>query len=308
MNRAVIAVILAGVVIGLEFQPVLAQESPVPFVRALEAVSVVGQDEFLEVHGYVPSECAGTEVIASLFVRAAAQPSDITPLDGSASAVATIDSDGTFQTAIPIPPSLGRDPIRAWPGVTGSCLATALVDESLGVELAVRDEELNADGRSTVQLSSSALLTVSNGPERTPLGQFVGSVTAVSDGQTCSSVSVWPVHADSPPELPIGEAGQPEACSRSGARLIFFNERNEKLFVEMTLLPGVTRLLDNFARDPAGTGVPAPTTVVPGAPSAGTTADDPSSPWQSSIAVGVLIAAVGSIVILLFSAQRRRTS
>lgn len=236
-----------------------AAQAPAQGVRATSPVSVVGKDLALSVAGNLAPACAGQSLDVGLFVRDHADPKVITPFGSPAAAPAStvVNSDATFTASIPLPRELPDGPTRVWPGVQGDCLDAPIVDDSLGVELAILDPVRNPGSTSTILLSSAALASVSNGPDKVTLGAFLGSVEVRADGQRCASVVTDSVSAGSAPlSLRIGEADQPAACSKPGAHLTFLNKRGQQLFVEMDLIPGTTRLLDNFAAAPPGTGAP----------------------------------------------------
>lgn len=263
--------LLAMVPIGFSVSPAAAEQQ-VPAVRAGASVRVIGKDLALPISGSLGPGCAGQVVEAGLFVRDRADPKLITPFGSPAATPAStaVNSDGTFTASIPLPRELPGGPTRVWPGVQGSCLEAPVVDDLLGVELAVLDPARNPGNTSTILLSPEALASVSNGPDRTPLGAFLGSVTVLADGQPCASVTTDGVTAGSlPPVLRLGEPGQPAACAKPGAHLTFINKRGQQLYVEMELIPGATRLLDNFAVAPPGTGEPSPVGDAPGPPATG---------------------------------------
>lgn len=258
MMRTVTLFSVALLTVALGLVPVGAQ-APAQSVRASSPVSIVGRDVALSVVGNVAPACAGQDLDAGLFVRDRADPKVITPFGSLAatSASTVVNSDGTFAASVPLPRELPDGPIRVWPGVQGDCLDAPVVDDSLGVELAVLDPVRNPGSTSTILLSSAALASVSNGPDKVPLGAFLGSVDVRADGESCASIATESVSAGSAPlALRLGEAGQPAACSKPGAHLTFLNKRGQQLFVEMDLIPGTTRLLDNFAAAPPGTGEP----------------------------------------------------
>ena len=258
MMRTVTLFSVALLTVAFGLAPVAAQ-APAQSVRASSPVSVVGRDVALSVAGNLAPACAGQNVDTGLFVRDRANPRVITPFGSPAATPAStsVNTDGTFTAAIPLPQELPDGPTRVWPGVQGDCLDASIVDDSLGVELAVLDPVRNPGNTSTILLSSAALASVSNGPDKVRLGAFLGSVDVRADGESCASVVTDSMSAGSAPlALRLGEAGQPAACSKPGAHLTFLNKRGQQLFVEMDLIPGATRLLDNFAAAPPGTGAP----------------------------------------------------
>lgn len=284
-----------------------AAQAPARGVRATSPVSVVGRDVALSVVGNVAPACAGQSLDTGLFVRDRADPKVITPFESPAATPAStaVNSDGTFTASIPLPRELPDGPTRVWPGVQGDCLDAPIIDDSLGVELAILDPVRNPGSTSTILLSSAALASVSNGPDKVPLGAFLGSVDVRADGESCASIVTDSVSAGSAPlALRLGEADQPAVCSKPGAHLTFLNKRGQQLFVEMDLIPGTTRLLDNFAAAPPGTG--APGREIPDPPATGQEAAGGSRGpvgWGSAgaglIALAALLGALG------FVARRR---
>lgn len=278
-----------------------AAQAPAQGVRATSPVSVVGRDVALSVVGNVAPACAGQNLDTGLFVRDRADPKVITPFESLAatSASTVVNSDGTFAASIPLPRELPDGPTRVWPGVQSDCLDTPIVDDSLGVELATLDPGRNPESTSTILLSSAALASVSNGPDKATLGAFLGSVDVRADGESCATIMTDSVSAGSAPlALRLGEAGQPAACSKPGAHLTFLNKRGQQLFVEMDLIPGATRLLDNFAAAPPGTGAPghdAPAPPDTGQEAAGGSRDQ--TDWGPAgaglIALAALLGALG---------------
>lgn len=249
-----------------------AAQAPARGVRATSPVSVVGRDVALSVVGNVAPACAGQSLDTGLFVRDRADPKVITPFESPAATPAStaVNSDGTFTASIPLPRELPDGPTRVWPGVQGDCLDAPIIDDSLGVELAILDPVRNPGSTSTILLSSAALASVSNGPDKVPLGAFLGSVDVRADGESCASIVTDSVSAGSAPlALRLGEADQPAVCSKPRAHLTFLNERGQQLFVEMDLIPGTTRLLDNFAAAPPGTGTPPQDNNAPAPPATG---------------------------------------
>lgn len=296
--RTLILASVSLLIFAARLAPAAAQ-APAPSIRASFPVSVVGRDAAMNVVGNLPASCAGREVEVGLFIRDRGDPKVITPFEPSNTARtnAAVSTAGTFSVSFPLPRELPDGPTRVWPGVRGDCVDAPVVDDSLGVELAVLDPVRNPGRTSTVLLSSEALASVSNGPDRTSLGAFLGSVEVRADGERCTGVATDGVSAGSPPlALRLGEAGQPAACSRAGARLTFFNSRGQRLFVEMELIPGVTRLLDNFAAAPPGTGDPSPVGVAPNPPATGQLPGDES---RRSTPLGIAGAGLVALAALL---------
>jgi len=185
-----------------------AAQAPAQSVRATSPVSVVGRDLALSVAGNLAPACAGQNLDAGLFVRDRADPKVITPFESLAatSASTVMNSDGTFAASIPLPRELPDGPTRVWPGVQSDCLDTPIVDDSLGVELAVLDRVRNPGSTSTILLSSAALASVSNGPDKATLGAFLGSVDVRADGESCARIMTDSVSAGSAPlTLRLGE-------------------------------------------------------------------------------------------------------
>lgn len=279
MMRTVTLFSVALLTVAFGLAPAAAQ-APAQSVRATSPVGVVGRDVALSVGGNLAPACAGQNLDIGLFVRDRADPRVITPFGSPATTPAStaVNSDGTFTASIPLPGELPDGPSRVWPGVQGDCLDAPVVDDSLGVELAILDSVRNPGSTSTIVLSSAALASISNGPDKVPLGAFLGSVDVRADGESCASIVTDSVNAGAAPlALRLGEAGQPAACSKPGAHLTFFNKRGQQLYVEMNLIPGATRLLDNFAAAPPGTGEPSPVGDAPDPPATGQLSGDGSS-------------------------------
>lgn len=279
---------------------------PVPQIRANVPVAVVGESASLLVSGQAPAACVGQAVHVALFIRDRAQPSLVSAYSqgGQLPVAAVVGSDGAFSAVVPLPAALASGPTRVWPGFSGSCTAAPIVDESLGVELAVRDTAQNPGSTSTVLLSSAALSSVGNRPDKVTLGAFTGSVTALADGLRCASIATdLAVARGAPLKLRLGGPGQPPQCSSVGARLTFVNAQGQTLYVTMSLIPGVTRLLDNFAEEPPSAG-PAATGATPAVPSLGTSvarsSSSAGSAWSVLSEAGVSLV-IGAVSLLVFS-------
>jgi hypothetical protein len=307
LNRTLIPAIVIFVAWGAAAIPASAQ-TDVPSIRAVAGVIVVGRDTGIVVAGRTPPACAGAMLTAGLFVRDRAQPSLVTAYPGALATSIRAGSDGSFTGSVPAPATLSSGPTRVWPGVSGGCLSTPIVDESLGVEVALLDPARNPGNTSTILLSPAALGSVSNGPEKTTLGAFVGSVSVLANGQKCAEVSTDPgVTRGGDVSLRLGESGQPASCAADGSSLTFLNARGETLYVTMTLMPETTRLLDNFAISPSSTGQgsSAGRPVEPSAPSLGGQSEPSQNPQAPLTAIEV-----GLVGLVLFATiagvQRRR--
>ena len=234
---------LLGVGAAMAASPVVAERT----------TYVIGRDTEMRVSGQLPTPCAGQIVEVSLYSRDGAEPSRISAFAGTESVTTTVAADGSFAALLPLPTSLVK-PARVFPGATGACLDAPAVDESLGAELAVAVANPEPSGSSYVYVSSEGLASHPSGQDGLSFGQLLGSITAFADFQRCATESTDPERTGGADVvLHLGAPGQPPECSRPGALITFADGAGAEFFVTMTLVPGTTRLLDNFAGQPPGT-------------------------------------------------------
>lgn len=271
---------------------------------------VIGRDMQVTVNVELPDSCAGTSVELRLY-QAPTDGSNVlqpaTPPEFSRIAVNQSAAKGRFAVVLLLPTSLAGDPVRLWPGVSGSCLAAPLYDSGLGIDFAKVDATENPGNTSTIVVSGAALkLTSPTDPSHTTLGQFTGSITIMADGVACATAKLGggaTTDAAGNVRIHLGTAGQPTQCSTAGAAITFVRADGAILYEKRTVLPGVTQLLQNLAREAIVTGqTPTPavtptTTVAPGPPNTGDgglSADPGSGEWLMAMGAAALLAALVS--------------
>lgn len=312
MTRSVIATVIGLLGLAFGLIPAVAETSPtIPVVRADSTTYVVGRDASMTVRGQLPAACAGQPVQLSLFLRDGANPQHISAFPNSSSvAAATAAADSAVAGAIPLPDSLGA-PLHVFPGISGTCMAEPIVDGTLGVELAVQDPKANAGSASSVLVSPAGLASVPSGRSET-FGAIISVLNVFADGKQCDSAKTDPAATGGARVvLHLGIGSQPPECSRAGATITFTNSAGQEFFTSMTLIPGATRLLENFAVTPPFTSGPAPAgpaapNVGSGAPVRATVRDrNAGSGWALRMAFGLTLAA-GAITAGLGAAAVNR--
>jgi hypothetical protein len=221
----VIVAVIAFLAAGFVSMPASAQApAAVPSVRAAQATYVVGRDQAASLQAKdMPEACAGQPVTASFFVRNGAEPMQVSAFRDSPTASAVVPATGAVEAQLALPRSLS-EPVRVWPGLSGSCLKQPVIDESLGIELAVFDPAANPAGTSSIVVSADGLASVANRPDGLSIGAVVRSISVFADAKPCTTVSVDPkLTGHEAVVMKLGASGQPSECSRAGAAITFTN-------------------------------------------------------------------------------------
>jgi hypothetical protein len=87
----------------------------------------------------------------------------------------------------------------------------------------------------------------------------IGTLTAFADGERCTSLDLIGGTGDE--VLELGLPGQPDACSRNGAAVTFWDSRGRTLNESMTLVLGTQKQLASFSIPPPTFDVVVPATA-----------------------------------------------
>jgi hypothetical protein len=148
-------------------------------------------------------------------------------------------------------------------------------------------------------------------PEVRRLADEALSITAFADGQACATVDLRDdanVNASGDKVIVLGLPGQPAACGREGASLVFVDGRGREIAADFTVRLGAVQRLIGLAPRPPTTGDAGLTTgAVPSVEAAASDSGATRFPLALVVAsVAAVLIGGGAVVYGGFSRRRRQ--